>query len=191
MSRTGAEPSPETQAKPARGRFWKVALVLSLALNLLLIGAAAATFARIRSGAVPTGVSTNLIGFATTLPPARRHELWQATREERTRMRPLRADLREARMLVREAFLADPFDRERFAAAQARLLEAEGRARSEAQRLFASMAARMTREERAAFMQWETSHRRAGRGWWRHIERENDGDDRRSGPPVGSPPGQR
>ncbi|HEX4893731.1 MAG TPA: periplasmic heavy metal sensor [Hyphomicrobiaceae bacterium] len=188
MSRTGSETGPETPVKPARGRWWKIALVLSLALNLLLIGAAAATFARIRSGALPTGVSTNLIGFATTLPPSRRHELWQATREERSRMRPLRADLREARMQVREAFLADPFDRERFSAAQSRLLEAETRARTEAQRLFASMAARMTREERAAFMQWETSHRRAGRGWWRQLERENDGDGR-NGPPSG--PGQR
>jgi uncharacterized membrane protein len=193
MSRTTEAPVEAPPAKPRQGRLVKVALIASLALNLLLIGAAAATLARFKSaGAMPPGVSVNLIGFAATLPSARRQEIWRATSQERSHMRPLRHDLRETRMQVREAFLSEPFDRERFAQAQARLLEAEGRARAEAQKLFYAIASRMTHEERAAFVQWETRERRGrSRGWWRSIEASSDDDSDAPGKPSAAPAGRR
>lgn len=173
--------------QPARrGRWLKIALVASLAVNLLLIGAAAAAFVRhrIMAAAALGGYSANLLGYAQSMPPQRRGDLWRATRDERRSMQPLRAEVRAARSEWREALAANPFDKERFARAQSRLLEAENRARAEAQRLFLAIAAQLTPEERAQFLRWQArdGHAPARGGWWRRNgPQPRDGDGETSG----------
>lgn len=173
---TATAPSAET-APPRRGRWLRVALVASLALNLLVLGAAAAAVWRHRALAASSlGYSATLLGFAQKLPAPRRHEIWRGTSEERRGMQPLRAEVRAARQEWREALGSEPFDRERFARAQARVLEAENRARAEAQRLFLAIAGQLTREERASFLRWSAHHERPRRGFGRGSPPDGDGD---------------
>lgn len=152
-----------------RWKWLRVALVVSLALNLLVIGAAAGSMYRInQQPATLSSVSTNLLAFTSTLPEPRRKELWTATRDEHRRLRPLRDDVRAARLEWRQALAAEPFDRARFDTAQKRVLDAENKARSEAQRLFAGLATHLTAAERAAFLDWQPADRpwRERRSWW-------------------------
>lgn len=174
-----ATTSPPETAPPRRGRWLRVALVASLALNLLFLGAVAAAVWRHRAHAASSlGYSATLLGYAQKLPATRRQEIWRHTREERRGLQPLRAEVRAARQEWREALGTEPFDRDRFARAQARVLEAENRARAEAQRLFLAIAGQLSREERAAFLRWSAHGERPRRGFGR------------GSPPDGDTPGE-
>jgi uncharacterized membrane protein len=143
-------------------RWLAAALVLSLAVNMVLIGTAGGLLLRYSgdlagSGAPP--LIPNLLGYASTLPEERRKELWMRTESERTGVRPLRRALREAREEYFKALVAEPFDPQRFAAAQDRLLEADRKARQKVHRLYAEIAASLTPAERRAFLPWREKQR--------------------------------
>ncbi len=72
------------------------------------------------------------------LPPERRKELSARTEEQRQIVRPLRRQLREAREECVKALVAEPFDSERFHAAQSRLLVADQKAREAVHQLYAA-----------------------------------------------------
>lgn len=175
MTDTAASPPP------ARGlsRWGRRALIASLALNLLIIGFAASAMWRHRKETAFSGnaINANLLGFTQTLPAERRQALWRQTAAERRSMRPLRGEVRAARMAVRSVFLTEPFNAAEFAKAQERLFEAETRARKEAQRLFLGVANALTKEERAAFARWqpEEASRPFGRKrWWKQDQPDRD-----------------
>ena len=67
--------------------------------------------------------------------------------------------MRAAREETIKALVAEPFDREKFVAAQDKQSEAEQRARQAVQGLFAKIATGLTPEERRAFPRWR-EHRR-------------------------------
>lgn len=156
-------------AAPSR-RWLRIAFVASVAVNLLVIGAAGVAMYRIHQHS-PTlsSASTNLLAYTSTLPEPRRKELWGAMREEHRRLRPLRDDVRAARLEWRQALGAQPFDAQRFDKAQVRVFDAENKARAEAQRLFAGLAGHLTAAERASFLEWQPADRpwRERRGMWR------------------------
>ncbi len=138
-----------------------VALFVSLALNLLVVGSVAGAVWRYRAPPpMPGVVIPNLLGYASTLPAERRKQLEQQTREERNHVRPFRREVRAAREETIKALVAEPFDRDRFLAAQARQAEAENRARTAVQDLYVKIADSLTPEERHAFPLWR-DHRRA------------------------------
>lgn len=141
-------------------RWVLVALVTSLALNLLIVGSVAGAVWRFRKPPVWAGaVTPNLLGYASTLPPQRRKELWDATAEERRRVRPYRREVRAARDETVKALVAEPFERQRFLAAQVRQAEVEGSAREAVRNLYVKIAEKLTPEERRAFPRWR-EHRR-------------------------------
>ena len=144
------------------GRWIGLALVVSLVFNLVLIGATTGSFLRNRVApatmATPA-VSPNLLGFTTTLAPERRKELWTRTEEERRNVYPYRRQLREARDQSLQALVAEPFDPERYADAQAHLLQADQRAREAVYRLYSVIAVNLTPAERRAFLQWRDQRR--------------------------------
>lgn len=180
MTDTAPAPAPATARRT--GRWLKIALVASLAINLLIIGAACAAAWRFRHmPPPPPGLQGTLLGFAGTLPPGRRLELWQATRDERQAMEPLRAEIRSAMVSLRSALVAEPFDREQFAKAQARVLEAETKARTEAQKLFLNIASQLTRDEREKFAKaTERGRGNRPRSWWRrHHDEHQDENEKR------------
>lgn len=156
---TAENEQTEASVAPLKRRRWLlIALFASLGVNLLVAGAMAGAAWRFRHGPpmVPMemrAMNGNLLRFAGALPQPRRAQLWRETDEERRALRPLRAEVLAAQDDVRAALLAEPFDISRFEAAQAKVLAAEVKARSAAQKLFVVIAGKLTREERAAFAQ--------------------------------------
>lgn len=152
---SGADPTPVRSS-----RWLKIALVASLAVNLLVVGTIGGSLWAFRNGPRDGhGVNAHLIGFTSTLSAQRRYAIWQATRDERRALRPLRKEVRAARADARAILTTEPFDKEKFSAAQARVLAAEIKARGEAHKLFIAVAALLTPEERAAFARWEPVRR--------------------------------
>jgi len=159
-------------------RWVLVALFISLALNLIVVGSVAGAVWRFRAPPVlVTAVTPNLLGYGSTLPPERRKHVWDQTVEERAHIRPFRREVRAAREETIKALVAEPFDRDKFVAAQARQAEAENRARAAVQDLFVKIADSLTREERHAFPLWR-EHRRPP------IRNLLDEPDHQAGEPV-------
>lgn len=145
-----------TAPQPRASRRMRYTLIASLALNLLFVGTIGGSLWAFRHHApwAMSGVNAHLLGFSATLPADRKYAVWQATREERRALRPLRKEVRTARAEARQALLAQPFDKQKFSAAQARVLEAEVTARRAAHQLFIAVADVLSPEERAAFARW-------------------------------------
>jgi uncharacterized membrane protein len=137
-----------------------VALLASLALNLLIVGWVAGAVWRFRKPPVWAGAITpNLLGYASTLAPERRKQLWDATAQERHQVRPFRREVRTAREETIKALIAEPFEKQRFHAAQVRQAELENSAREAVRNLYVKLAEELTPEERRAFPRWR-EHRR-------------------------------
>jgi uncharacterized membrane protein len=150
-------------------------LIASLALNLLMLGTLGGSIWAFRNNVMMgDGVNAHLLGFTRTLPTERRYEVWQATRTERRALRPSRKEVRKARAEARKVLNAAPFDKQKFADAQMRVLEAEVKARREAHQLFIAVASVLTPEERAAFAKWRPT-RHGDR--MRPYRRDGDPDD--------------
>src|SRR5262245_39678085 len=118
MSATGASGPVRTRTP----RWVWVVLVISLALNFLVIGAGArallrAPFFMERSG--------SYMRYAEQLPPERRERVQAAASAVRAEIGESRQELRRARREAAEIFSADPFNKERFVAAQRRIMDAE------------------------------------------------------------------
>jgi uncharacterized membrane protein len=141
-------------------RWLLVALFASLAVNLVIVGSVAGAVWRHRGPPAWAGVVIpNLLGYASTFAPERRKQIWELTRDERSRMRPFRREVRAAREETIKALATEPFDRQQFLAAQSKLAEAENRARAAVQDLYVKIAESLTPEERQAFAHWR-DHRR-------------------------------
>ena len=138
----------------------KALLIGSLALNLLVAGMVAGAFWRGSPAAIlnATGAGgANLVGYVATLPSERRRDLMSKGQGLRKDMMPLRHDIREARRIVLQTLVAEPFDSQRFNEAQARLLDAEVRQRTALRQVVGDLAAGMTPDERRSFLRWRVS----------------------------------
>ena len=151
MTTPTVEAVPEPKRRATRWLRW--ALVASLAFNLLIVGVMAGKALHGRHGDPMAGAGggMNLLAFARQLPLERRKEVWSVVGTDWETLRPLRAEVRQARSSAREALLAEPFDPARFTEAQTRLLEAEVKARTAMQRLFSAVAGKLSHEERQMF----------------------------------------
>lgn len=144
---------PTMRAWSGTPRWLKLLLVASLALNLLVVGATAGSFWMFRHGGAWGGnLGGSLIGYASELPAERRREIWRLTAEQRRELRPHWREVGRLRREAMAAIRAEPFDAERFAAAQARLHEAETKARAASQPLVTAVLKGLTREERSAMI---------------------------------------
>jgi uncharacterized membrane protein len=171
-----ASPSAAAEMAEREPRRWlKVLLVASLAVNLLVVGAAATAMIGLHRGvglfARPIAGPPNLLGFLKTLPRDRRDAIWQATAPDRKLLSPLRKEYHRLRDDMHRTLIREPFDKEQFAAAMKALDEAEGRLRQSAQGLVASVAANLTAEERHAYVKWQSRFRRHNR---RAISKSRD-----------------
>ena len=149
-----------TSTRPAR---WVMPVLIgSLALNLIVIGAIGSLLWRSHSestGQLGRRVVPNVVGYAVTLPPERVSELERATMEEWQKVRPLRRALLAARAEAMTALIAEPFDRERYLAAQARLVAADQASRAAAFKLHTAISVNLTPEERRGFLRWREGQR--------------------------------
>ena len=162
-------------------RWMLVALFLSLALNLIVVGSVAGAVWRFRTPPPwASAVTPNLLGYVSSLAPERRKQLWEQTREERSHIRPFRREVRAAREETIKVLIAEPFERAAFLAAQARQAEAENRARAAVQDLYVKIADSLTPEERHAFPRWRDHRRPPGRNLLDEPDQQ-----------AGEPPAQR
>jgi uncharacterized membrane protein len=162
---------------------WLLAvLVVSLLLNGLVLGAVASRWQAMHAGPPVLGSSSNaqIFGFAVTLPKERRREIWKSVEPDRNAMRPLREAVHAARDEARKTLLTEPFDAERYAAAQKRLFEAEQQMRLRAVDVVQAIAKQLTPQERAAFARWEEEDRSRRRAFWRGMRGESNSSPRKS-----------
>jgi uncharacterized membrane protein len=156
---------PDTRPTGWRAPRWMwIVLIASLAVNLLGIGIVAGSFWQVRHARATSGgaLPGTLAKFADTLPPARGAELRDAVRAAQAAMGPLKQEAREARREAAQVFSSEPFDKDKFAAAHARVLAATLEVRQAYLRLLTDIGGKLSSEERRQFLKWRQQHRPRG-----------------------------
>lgn len=167
--------TPENAAPPTHRapRWMWITLVLSLALNLLVVGAVAAAMLHFRGR--HDGREARFASYLLSLPTDRRDTLKTLLDDQRNALAPLRKQTRDARRNVRLALTKEPFDRAALAAAY----EASSAARAALDKArgewITTMADTMTADERRGFLDWRMRH--GPKRWGRHQrEAENNSE---------------
>jgi uncharacterized membrane protein len=179
-----AMPTTAERLRALAPRWLWIALIASLALNCLVLGIVFRSVWDIGHVQALDGdrASGGLGGYVATLSPERGKELREIYNAERPLLRPLRLELRRLRGELTQILETEPLDKERLQAAQSRILETEIEVRRIIGRSLADVAARMTLEERKAYLSWREERRRDA------PRRRGGGDDRGSaGPPPKQP----
>jgi uncharacterized membrane protein len=163
MSEVPASPAPRRRAS----RWLWVLLIASLAANLFVVGVVARSIMPSRYAAANIGAGGlfgNLMAYTRELPADRRAAVRQAVAKDRPlqALRPLREELRAERREAARLFRSEPFDKEAFLVAEARVQSAEAKLRQSVVRLAVDLAGRMTAEERAGFLKWRELRRPGG-----------------------------
>jgi uncharacterized membrane protein len=145
-----------TDAAPVAGssyRKLRYALMASLALNVLVIGAVAGTicFKRPPPGG-PKG--TGLLGFAHTLPRERSDLIRQKFADSKPQMETLRQAIGDARTGVRAALMAEPFDQAKLTAALDGVVQAEANEHRAKVTVFGETVGQLTPDERKQLHDW-------------------------------------
>lgn len=156
MSETVANPPGPAPRSLARGWYW--ALIVSLGLNFLVIGAVGGAALRGRFMGPPPPNGGNVGAYLTTLPPDRQASLRPIQGKAHKMLEGLRHEVRAARIAEASAILADTFDKPAFLAADKATLEAEQRLRAAATDVLADTLTGMTKEERRRFVTWRARH---------------------------------
>lgn len=169
--------SDNVPAKPAAGRGLRIALMASLALNVLIIGGVATTLLCFggkghhhRGGA--------LMGFVDTLPAERAKTIGDKLKADRQALKPLRQVQRDARGQARSALMAEPFDAAAFRTALDNVATAGYEEKKARMGMLADLAEGLTPDERQQLHQWFEKRRQH----FRHGPKD-DGDDDDAGPP--------
>lgn len=153
-------PSQPGPAQPAAGsRRLKYALIASLALNLLIIGAVVGTmygFGKHRRGigGGVRGEDFGLMGLTFRLPDERKKEIRQRLRADREALRPLANEVRAARRLAADKLAVEPFDKAALEGALSAAGEKDRTLRAAAIAAFLAQAEQLTAEERRMLAEW-------------------------------------
>lgn len=161
-------------ARPPRRRGMKIALVLSLALNLLVVGAvASAAWMYWRGGGWAGGkhhAFTRAVNrLMEDLPEDRRAIARQILERHKTEIDPLRKQLREARRSAAAALEAETYDEARMREALTRLEAIRGELRGTLHELALSLVKHLDLEERQRFMRYMMRHR-----WRKKVRRRRE-----------------
>jgi uncharacterized membrane protein len=150
-----SESPQDAAAPPGMSGRWRLVLLTSLALNLLLAGAAAGTMWSLKrshavgGGGGRGGAELALQGFIRSLPKDRAKELRQVIRQTgRPNMTPLIASVRQARRSAAEALASETFDKTKMEAAFSNIDAAEAATKAAARNVIIATAERMTPVER-------------------------------------------
>ena len=149
MTETGAS-APARRQNP---RWLWGGLLVSLALNLLLIGLiAGGAWRRFRVDDFSSGTA-QAARFVHRLPSERREQIRSAVREQLDRLRELRRAARVVRDGATKALAAEPFDLAAYTAAQDRLVAADAEIRAQGAKILTATANLLSTEERRALAQ--------------------------------------
>lgn len=167
---------PQTD-KPPANRLRRV-LIASLAINLLLVGAALGAIWRARHHGFPGfGNNLGMMGFVRQLPGDRQPVIRDQLITERQALRPLRREVRETWNAANAELAAEPFDKDKLQAAMAKSRAAAAKFDEAMSTALVSIAQKLSPDERRVLKEWRDHHRPhsfAMHG--RRDAREADGD---------------
>lgn len=164
---------------------FRTALLISIALNVLLLAAIATGLWARRHGPPPGDQAFRLPHPALVehvVPPVDRAIVREIYAKHRREFRTRIGAMRRARREVRDALAADPFDGEALAARLATLREREATVATAAHAVLGELAARVSPEGRAALVKLATERERR-RSEQRRRERRREAAEARD-PPV-------
>lgn len=171
----GADQSPAPVQGHSRLRLF---LMISLALNLLVIGALIGTAGWRKYGHWHgvRGEDFGLIGFARALPGERGDAVRKLLKDGRSSLKPLKREIFAAREAAAEVLGAEPYNRDALKAAIEKIGDAERTFKDSGLTVFLNAVEQMTPEERRALSEkWK---KKRGRG-------RDKGPDDEKGPPEG------
>jgi Spy/CpxP family protein refolding chaperone len=149
------ESAPRGGAQDPRYLF--AGLIASLALNLLFVGGIAAGAWHHRFGG--RHGETGLMSFANDLAEPHRQTIRDMVTTARESMRPQRQAMRRAWDEANATLTVEPFDKEKFKAAMEHVSEAENAYKVAVTTVLASIAEKLTPEERKELQQWRDKRR--------------------------------
>lgn len=168
----------DTPPAPRTGRVLRIALVLSLTANLVILGlVVGASFGRHRGGP-PEAISAGIgfVPFISALPREERRAFGKALSERAGALSENREAFRREFDKLLELVRAEPFD---VGAVQA-VLESQQQRLSERQdlgrELFLERLAAMSQDERAAFADALAERMKRGPKGWHRDREERSGD---------------
>lgn len=157
-------------------RGWRILIILSLCLNVLLLGAAGTLVWRLwqplTNGPVNGPVSHKGFGLhgplnphvLASLAPDKRDAIRHLMDAHRPRIQALRADCFKARQAATDLLASDTYSSEQFAAALDRMRVADGALEAEVLRIVNESAGLLSPEERRAVAKAQNEDGRDGRG---------------------------
>lgn len=155
-----SQPGPGISGgQPAAGsRRLKYALIASLALNLLIVGAVAGTMygfgKKHRGFGMGRGEDFGLMGLTHRLPDDRKKEIRKRLRDDREALRPFVDELRTARRAAADSLAAEPFDKTALDGAISAARDKERALREAAIAAFLTQAEQLTAAERRMLADW-------------------------------------
>jgi uncharacterized membrane protein len=143
-------------------RWLRVALLASIALNVLVLGVVAGGLWKLREAATMSAIGPSMLAYSQSLPQDRRDNVRRLFAENRPAIRPLRRATQEARAELRRIMTAEPYDMARAIAAHRTLVAAEARQREAIGKIVAMAAERLSASERREFFRWLAARRGQG-----------------------------
>ena len=172
--------SEDTAASKGSGcRRLRFALIASLALNALIIGAVggALLFGRHGHGwGWHRHKAFGLYGFARTLPDDRRDVIRDTIKDGRATLKPLREEVWSARTAARKVLIEQPFEEAKLNTALDAVVAADANYQRAKMTVFADTAAKLTDKERQGLYDWLERHRKRYRHRRRHHRRNGDNE---------------
>jgi uncharacterized membrane protein len=146
-------------------RWMRITLIVSLAINLLIVGAMVGKKLTHKHRRPSFGSSRSLdlgiYSFSRSLPAERRTVIRKALRPERANLKPLRKQLKDARLEAADVLGAEPFDLEALKAVVEKITKAQANYRGAGAAMFLKTVTELTPEERLALSKrWKRIGRR-------------------------------
>jgi uncharacterized membrane protein len=142
-----------------RTRYLYLALIASLAVNLLFVGlfSTAAWHLHQEEGEKPRDIG--LLGFVGELPADRQGAIRQEVLSARESINSLKANLRQAWLETNSVLTNEPFDKDKFSASLMQLRDVEARYRTGIYDMISRTAGLLTPDERQQLQKWRAARR--------------------------------
>lgn len=140
-------------------RWLKLALVVSLMVNMLFVGAIAGQL--LMRGKHHGHRGGGIADVLRALPEARRKEVGAVWEQNRAEMRAHRDEVRRLRRAARDVIAKEPFDADAARAALAAVSAARAHARARMGEAFVDTMSKLTPQERQIFREQQRWHHRA------------------------------
>ena len=168
--------TPEPKGRPSRWLY--TALFVSMAANLLIIGAVAGGMWRFRHHGMGGPGERGLMGFVRQLPSDRQAVIGKDLGIEKEKLRPIRQEIQDGWAATTAAIGAEPFDKERLKAATAKSAEARAHMQGALSNAIIELAEKLTPNERKLLQAWHEKQRHVMFGRHHHGGRGESGPDK-------------